>query len=568
MAQPGESTLPDTLGTLPERVGRFVSGPSVEVRGAAARREIPALMKEKREAAAEQELLEFERDQGTIRKTADAEKKLATETKRAGEALETGLQKRGVFEAPQYTASDYAKNSATRLVTAVLLGGIARTSAMGQLKAIEAMQNAERQGLSNQFESARLRFDEQEKQRLDNNKMLKDRFDRMIDLLGKDRNAALVEAKLIEGQVGEGIIAQKLRAGLLTDAYDLATKAIEAADRVALDTLKQAAKGSPVGPDGRLIAPGYSSEIRVHPSGVPLAPIDPYEGIVNTKNFDAVLQGNQKEKQEFVAKLRTENDKNVKTISSMNRAEAALKRMTQKAFKRAQDEGKIPKEATLNLDTMTVSGGNMPQVTGGVLGLPVIGEFMQQILTSRDPDASAFRAEAANYQRGSYVPGEGQISNFERQLFAQAAIDLGRPLLTNLELIRATREADKRQQQRLAFFEDYFAVNRTLSGAERLWTLYSESNPFVTVDAGGNYKYNPNTTDWRTWFASQQGQSLDQPRSQTRPAATSGAGSSRPSQAPQTITREDIEFTARQRNMTVEDVIAEARRRGLTIEEE
>jgi hypothetical protein len=46
------------------------------------------------------------------------------------------------------------------------------------------------------------RFDEQEKARVDNNKMLKDRFDRMIDLLSKDRNAALVEAKLIEGNLG------------------------------------------------------------------------------------------------------------------------------------------------------------------------------------------------------------------------------------------------------------------------------------------------------------------------------------------------------------------------------
>jgi hypothetical protein len=517
----GTSTLSDSLRTVPQRVESFITPSSVEDRGAAARREIPALMKGKREAAAEQETLEFERDQEKIRKEADAERDVARGTRMAGKELETGLQKRGVFEAPQYKASDYAKNSATRMITAVLLGGIARTSAMGQLKAIESMQKAEQQGLADQFDAARLQFDEQEKQRQDNNKMLKDRFDRMIDLLSKDRNAALVEAKLIEGQLGKGIIATKLKAGLFYDAYDLAQKTFESSDRVAFDTRKQAAKGSPVGPDGRLIAPGYSSEIRVHPSGVPLAPIDPYEGIVNTKNFDAVLQGNQREKQEFVAKLRTENDKNVKTISSMNRAEAALKRMTQKAFKRAQDEGKIPKEATLNLDTMTVSGGNMPQVTGGVLGLPVIGEFMQQILTSRDPDASLFRAEAANYQRGSYVPGEGQISNFERQLFAQAAIDLGRPLLTNLELIRATLEADKRQQQRLAFFEDYFAVNRTLSGAERLWTLYSESNPFVTVDARGNYKYNPNTTDFRTWFASQEGQSLDQPRAQTRPAATS-----------------------------------------------
>jgi hypothetical protein len=115
----------------------------------------------------------------------------------------------------------------------------------------------------------------------------------------------------------------------------------------------------------------------------------------------------------------------------------------------------------LNLDTFSVSGANLPQVTGGVFGLPFIGEFFQQIKTSQDPDASIFRSEAANYQRGSYVPGEGQISNFERELFKQAAIDLGRPVLTNVALIQATRESAKRQMQRMQFFEDYFTQNRT-----------------------------------------------------------------------------------------------------------
>jgi len=241
---PGTSTLPDTLGTLPERVKSFVTPASVEARGAAARRELPALMREKREAAAEQERLEFQRDQDTIRKTAEAERGVARGTRMETEKLETGLQQRGVFEAPEYKASDYAANSATRLLTAVLLGGVAKTSARRQLEAIKAMQDAEERGLSDQFEAARLRFDEQEKQRQDNNKMLKDRFDRMIDLLGKDRNAALVEAKLIEGQVGEGIIAQKLRAGLLTDAYDTVVKAIDADNRVALERVKGENRGA------------------------------------------------------------------------------------------------------------------------------------------------------------------------------------------------------------------------------------------------------------------------------------------------------------------------------------
>lgn len=45
MAQPGESTLPDTLGTLPERLTRFGAAGSTEARGQVASREMPALFK-------------------------------------------------------------------------------------------------------------------------------------------------------------------------------------------------------------------------------------------------------------------------------------------------------------------------------------------------------------------------------------------------------------------------------------------------------------------------------------------------------------------------------------------
>jgi hypothetical protein len=99
--------------------------------------------------------------------------------------------------------------------------------------------------------AARNRFDEQEKARLDNNKMLKDRFDRMIDLLSKDRNAALIEAKLIEGNLGKGIIAAELRAGNYTKAYDLFNKAIDAGDKTAFERLKATTKQT-TGPDRRL----------------------------------------------------------------------------------------------------------------------------------------------------------------------------------------------------------------------------------------------------------------------------------------------------------------------------
>lgn len=245
--QADTSRLADTLGTVPKLLEGYGKQTTMEGRGQYARQQLPALFQGGAEAEAKAKMDAFERDQGVLRKTAEAERDVARGTRLETEKLESGLQQRGVFEAPEYKASDYAANSATRLLTAVLLGGVARTSARGQLEAIKAMQDAEEQGLRDQFEAARMRFDEQEKQRLDNNKMLKERFDRMIDLLSKDRNAALVEAKLIEGNLGKGIIAAELRAGNYSKAYDLFNKAAEAGDKIALERTKAALKGEEPG---------------------------------------------------------------------------------------------------------------------------------------------------------------------------------------------------------------------------------------------------------------------------------------------------------------------------------
>jgi hypothetical protein len=280
--EPGSGTLPDTLGTVPSLLRGYGAQPDTESRGAFARKQLPALFQGGAEAEAQAKMGAFERDQEQIRKTAEAERNVARGTRMETEKLESGLQQRGVFEAPQYKASDYAANSATRLLTAVLLGGVARTSASGQLQAIKAMQDAEEKGLMADFEAARMRFDEQEKQRQDNNKMLRDRFDRMIDLLGKDRNAALVEAKLIEGNLGKGIIAAELRAGNYSKAYDLFNKAAEAEDKIKLEQVKQAGRAAAGGRAGQY-ALTYASRVYGNIQNA-------YQDLDNIQNLPAVAQ--------------------------------------------------------------------------------------------------------------------------------------------------------------------------------------------------------------------------------------------------------------------------------------
>jgi hypothetical protein len=164
---------------------------------------------------------------------------LANRSREAVTQLEAETRPYEQFVAPEIKASDYAKNAGMRLLSALLIGGVAGASGRAQLTAIKEMQDAEDAGQRERFNSAKLKFDEADRARKDNNNMLKDRFERMLNLLSKDRNAALVEAKLIEGQIGNGLIAAQLRAKNYPKAYELFTKAIAAQEAAEAELLKQ-----------------------------------------------------------------------------------------------------------------------------------------------------------------------------------------------------------------------------------------------------------------------------------------------------------------------------------------
>lgn len=242
LSQTPPSTLPDTLGTVPTLLGGFGRAGGISGRGKFAREKVGALLGDAAKAEAEAKIGAFERDQGILQKTAQAEKDLATSMRTQTQNLERDLAKPGEFAAPEIKASDYAANAAMRMVTSLLLGGVARTSGMAQLQSIRAMQDAEDKGQRQAFADARLKFEDSERARKENNSMLKERFERMMKLLSQDRNAALVEAKLIEGNMGKGIIAAELRAGNYQKAYQLFQNAMKQADQLEIAQVKEAAK--------------------------------------------------------------------------------------------------------------------------------------------------------------------------------------------------------------------------------------------------------------------------------------------------------------------------------------
>jgi hypothetical protein len=234
-------TLSDALGTAPSLVKGLSAQPSLRGRADFARGKLGETFESGARAEEEAARTQFGIEQTQVRNQAEAERELATKSRAETTALEAGLKPYTQFEAPQIKASDYAKNAGMRLLSSLIVGGIGGASARAQLVAIREMQDAEDRVQGERFGAAKLKFDEADRSRKEHNNMLKDRFDRMLNLLSKDRNAAMVEAKLIESQTGNGLIAAQLRKGNYQKAYELFTKAIAASDQADAELAKQQA---------------------------------------------------------------------------------------------------------------------------------------------------------------------------------------------------------------------------------------------------------------------------------------------------------------------------------------
>jgi len=233
--------LSQALGTTPALVRGFGEKTGMKERAEFGRKNIAETFEKGAEAEAEAAKRQFDIQQGEIAKTAQAERDLAAGTKAEMQALELGTEGYKEFEIPQIKASDYAANASLRLLSSLLLGGVGGASGRAQLMAIKEMQDAEDRNQRQAFAAAKLKFDEADKKRKDNNEMLKQRFDRMLNLLSKNRNAALVEAKMIEGSMGDGLIAAQLRKGNYQKSYELFTKAIDSQDKADAELAKQQA---------------------------------------------------------------------------------------------------------------------------------------------------------------------------------------------------------------------------------------------------------------------------------------------------------------------------------------
>jgi len=132
---------------------------------------------------------------------------------------------------------------------------------------------------------------------------------------------------------------------------------------------------------------------------------------------------------------------------------------------------------------------NVP--TGRVVGLrPAVGQPEMQEMVQLQSYLAV----------NNFKPGQGQISNFERQLIKGAGPNVLNDPVTNQRIVDIQLGAVQNARDRAAFRENYLEANKKLLGADKAWNEYIEKNPRFTKGPKGEIIQNPNRKEWTEWF--------------------------------------------------------------------
>jgi hypothetical protein len=255
-------TLAQSLGTTTDPMAALLRGNSIQERGKTARELVPSLLTKGAEAAGELKRSELQAESEKAGREATALEESGRKMREEMGRIRAQEQPYQEFKAPEYTAFDYAKGAATRALTAVILGGVAKTSALTQLKAIKAMQDAEKEGRQNDFLNAQLTFNEAEKKRVDFNERLKRDLDNFEKLLQTDTKSAMAKAKVMTADMIDGLAKKYVDAQRYPEFLKLVRDQMSSADELEKSSLLEAQKTA-----GRMEVEGMKAEAKAAAPG-------------------------------------------------------------------------------------------------------------------------------------------------------------------------------------------------------------------------------------------------------------------------------------------------------------
>ena len=469
MATTQDSTLTSTLNrpisdpfAAAERVNR---APNPLARGRMAREMEFSALRQQSEAAKNLKVAEAEAQRTQIAKEEEIEKRNLESIERAQAQRQASMGQQ-----PERTITAFNPEKALELaaVTAIFGAFAGRVSGQAAMRAIEGISEGYRLGQEDLYKREVANYEAEVskyKQKIEEASRI---YEDALKMAQTKRGAEMVELKKLAPLLQGSVIAAHADVGDTNAVYNVLQDAKKLGDQAELKMFEAGLKPrqTPVIQDQQLAQAGVPKPAVDPETSVPYLQKSPYRGM-DAKSQQDIFQDERRKYEKFQEAAKKENDKATKTLRDMSRAKTLLNKIE----------------------------------TGGFYGLPVVGTTYQSIRSAYDKEISEFDTIAQNMIREAYVPGEGQISNYERELFARSNIGLGRPKGTNEALIQAYQVAAKNTMERNQFFDVYFRTNKTLDGADTLWSIYTETNPIFRVDKDDNIYLNPRRKSYQEFFA-------------------------------------------------------------------
>lgn len=231
-------------------VGKVTGGGDAMTRGATARKELEPLMREEsaaRETAVMEELRAKKRQAQAV---TGAEETFARKKREAVEGYQAGLPERPVFNPTEFNSAAAGELAGLTAIVGTIAGGV---SARAALRSMAGFTKGAREGRADLYDREVKQFEQNIKAWKDNLGMAKEKLTQIIDLLGTDKNAAMVKAKELDPMLQDGVALAKVRQQDYKGALDVVNNAIKQSDQLDIILSKAAGKSTDLKPGVDLV---------------------------------------------------------------------------------------------------------------------------------------------------------------------------------------------------------------------------------------------------------------------------------------------------------------------------
>lgn len=221
-------------------VGRVAAGGDVAGRADIALGELEPAMRAESQSREALGLEEARARREQAQAVTQAEQEFAGGKRRAFQEYETGLPERPMFNPTQFDEVEAGKLAGLTAVVGTLAG---RNSARAALRSMANFTKGAKEGRAELYDKEVKQFERDIQAWKDNLGVAKEKLNQVIDLLGTNKNAALVKAKELDPLLQDGLVLAKVRQQDYKGAVEVINNAIKAGDQLDLALAKSTSKG-------------------------------------------------------------------------------------------------------------------------------------------------------------------------------------------------------------------------------------------------------------------------------------------------------------------------------------